>query len=89
MEPLFCIRMVLDESVLREYAARNMQADRDGFKRMKFKIAGFLIALLLIGIVTRDPGRTLLTGGALSLLWQFWRESSARRRDGGRNSSVR
>ena len=67
VEPLFCIRMVLDDSVLREYAARNLQADSDGFKRMKFKMAGFLIALLVIGILTRDPGRTLLTGEEAAL----------------------
>ncbi|WP_276948092.1 YcxB family protein [Enterocloster lavalensis] len=85
MEPLFCIRMVLDESVLQEYAARNMQADRDGFKRMKFKLAGFLIALLLIGIVTRDPGRTLLTGGvavaALAVLERKQRSQKGRREE--------
>ena len=85
MEPLFCIRMVLDESVLREYAARNMQADRDGFKRMKFKLVGFLIALLLIGIVTRDPGRTLLTGGvavaALAVLERKQRSQKGRREE--------
>ena len=85
MEPLFCIRMVLDESVLQEYASRNMQADRDGFKRMKFKIAGFLIALLLIGIVTRDQGRTLLTGGvavaALAVLERKQRSQKGRREE--------
>lgn len=85
MEPLFCIRMVLDDSVLREYAARNLQADSDGFKRMKFKMAGFLIALLVIGILTRDPGRTLLTGGiavaALIALERKQRSQKGRREE--------
>lgn len=35
---------------------------------MKFKMAGFLIALLVIGILTRDPGRTLLTRIAVAAL---------------------
>lgn len=63
MEPLFCVRMVLDEAVLHQYAVQNVQESGKGFRKMRLKMAGLLIALLLIGIVTKNPGRTLLTGG--------------------------
>lgn len=63
MEPLFCVRMVLDEAVLHQYAVQNVQKSGKGFRQMRLKMAGLLIALLFIGIVTKNPGRTLLTGG--------------------------
>lgn len=67
MEPLFCVRMVLDEAVLRQYAVRNVQADSGSFRRMRLKTAGLLAAVLFLGLATRNPGRALFTGGIVAV----------------------
>ena len=41
MEPLFCVRMVLDEAVLHQYAVQNVQKSGKGFRQMRLKWPGF------------------------------------------------
>ena len=86
METLFCVHMILDDAVLHEYAVRNVQAGSDGCLRMRFKIAALLIAILFIGIVSRNLWKTLLTGGVA--VAAFAAQERKRRRQKGRQEEI-
>ena len=69
VEPLFRIRMVLDDAVLNEFAVQKVLPRRRSIKGVCIWLAAFLIVILLISAVSKKPVETLIAGVFITVIF--------------------